>query len=181
MRRLALVLLAGCWTGAAPLAESPEPRDAAAPRARPPLEIGLERGPCLGRCPEFELTIADDGHVRWWGKRNVAAIGHRTRRLAPADLDALDRELARARIFDRDENGHLPREPVCVQRGRSRSCSFSSSIVCSDTSHTTLRVRRGDRIHEIDDAHCSDEDAALIELERRIIESAGAATWIGGG
>ncbi len=178
LARAALVLLAGCWTGAGTPDATPEP---ALPRTRPALEITLERGPCFGTCPVFKLAIRDDGRVDWLGEEHVAALGSRTRVIARAELEALDREIDAARFFERDRFGRLPRKPVCVTRGNTRSCTFSSVMICSDSSHTILTVRRGRRSHRIDNAHCSDEDEALAELEQRILERAGAAAWIGRG
>jgi hypothetical protein len=177
---LVLVLLAGCWIGteARPPAQTPAPVPAR-PSGRPPLEISLERTACLGRCPVYKIAIRDAGRVEWRGAANVAAPGPRTRPIQRADVDALDRELAAARFFDRDAFGFLPKEPVCVTSGNTRSCSFTSYTLCSDTSRTILTVRRGSLQHRIENDHCSDEDPALAELERRIIERAGVAPWIG--
>ena len=173
---VALMLLAGCWTGSGARTEAPAP---ALPRTGPSLEISLEHGPCFGRCPVYKVTIGDDGRVAWLGGSDVAAAGARTRRITPADLDALDRELDAARFFERDRFGRLPREPICVTRGSVRSCTFPSETICSHTSRTILTVRRGHRAHRVENAHCSDEDAALAVLERRILERAGVAAWIG--
>jgi len=178
MERLALVLLAGCWTGTEARPAAPEPTPAR-PNGRPTLEISLERTACLGRCPVYKVAIRDGGRVEWRGGANVAAPGSRTRRIERAALDVLDREVAAARFFDRDPFGYLPKEPICVTSGNTRSCSFTSHTFCSDTSRTILTVRRGDRQHRIENDHCSDEDPALAELELRILERAGVAPWIG--
>src|SRR5689334_25254204 len=125
MERLALVLLAGCWTGTEARPAAPEPElPPARPSERPPLEISLERTACLGRCPVYKVAIRDDGRVEWRGAAHVAAPGARTRRIERAALDELDRELAAARFFDRDAFGALPKEAVCVMSGNVRSCSF---------------------------------------------------------
>lgn len=184
MERIALAALAvasaawtgACWTGGSTPAAAPAP---AMVRERPPLELSLARGPCFGTCPVFEVAIRDDGRVEWLGKAHVAVLGLRTRQIERAALDALDRELEAARFFDRDPAGHLPRKPSCVRRGNTMSCSFVSETICSDTSHTILTVRRGDRTHRIENAHCSDEDTALAALEAEILERAGVADWIG--
>lgn len=178
---LALALLAACWTGDAPRPAAPE--SPAPPRAGPPLEISLERSPCFGTCPVYKLAIRDDGRIDWLGREHVAALGARSRRITGADLDALDRALDRAldaaRFFDRDPFGRLPREPTCVTTGTTRTCTFASDIICSDTSSTILIVRRGRQVHRVQNEHCSDAAPALDELERQILERAGAAAWIG--
>jgi uncharacterized protein DUF6438 len=176
MERLALVLLAACWTGSDARTAAPGP---VAPREGPPLEISLERTPCFGTCPVYKLAIRDDGRVDWLGREHVAQVGARTRRIARADLDALDRDLEAARFFDRDLFGRVPQEPSCVTQGSTRSCTFTSDTICSDTSITILIVRRGRQLQRVHNEHCSDADPALDELERRILERAGAAAWIG--
>lgn len=175
--RFALVLLlAGCWTGGGAPAAAPEP---ARPRDLPALEISLERGPCFGMCPQFKLTIRGDGRVDWVGKANVAAPGVRRGRISRDDLEALDREVDLARFFDRDRYGRIPREPVCTTRGNTRTCTFTSAVICGDISHSIITVRRGHHAHRIDFDHCAEDDDALDELEARIVMRAGAAPWIG--
>jgi hypothetical protein len=178
LARAALVLLAGCWTAAGARTAEPAPESTA---AGPDLEILLERTACFGRCPVFELAIRSDGRVDWTGEEHVAAIGRRTGRIRRDALESLDHEVALVRFFERDRYGKLPREPVCVTQGNTRSCTFTSETICGDTSRTILTVRRGARSHRIDVAHCSDDDPALDELEARIIARSGAAAWIGRG
>jgi hypothetical protein len=173
----ALVLLGGCWTGSG---EQPaKPATASAPTQPTHFALVLERGACLGACPIYRLAIDASGRVQWRGEANVAVAGTREGRLSRADLEALEREVETARFFERDAYGHLPRVPTCVTTGNTRTCSFSSYVVCSDTSHTILTVRRGSRSHRINNPHCSDGDRALEQLESQVIERTGAAVWIG--
>lgn len=50
--------------------------------AEAPL-AALFRGPCLGRCPEYQVEVYASGEVRFRGVRNVAVVGE-----ARAQLDA---------------------------------------------------------------------------------------------
>jgi len=175
MRRIALVLLASCWTGpdARPATSAPAP-----PPALPAFEISLERGPCFGDCPVYRLTIRGDGRVDWLGEEHVAAPGARSRQIAPADVQALENELAAARFFERDRSGRIPHGPTCVTSGSTRTCTFVSQTICGDTSPTILTVRRNGQVHQVQNDHCDDEDPVLAELERRILEHARATGWI---
>lgn len=173
--------LVGCWTGAGAGEQPAKPAAASEPERPAPAHFALvlERGACLGACPIYRIAIDASGRVQWRGERNVAAVGTREGRLSRADLEALERQVEAARFFERDAYGHLPREPICTTSGTTRTCSFSSYVVCSDTSHTIVTVRRGPRSHRINNPHCSDADLALEQLETLVIERTGAATWIG--
>lgn len=172
-----LLLVAGCWTG--PVAEpipEPVPSSHAAHRDVD-LEIHLERTACFGRCPEFELDISPDGSVHFLGKRNVSEIGARTRKLSHAQMLDLQRSVDHVGFFELDQFGHRRRDQVCKTVGTTTTCQFSSFTVCSDTSHTILKVTRPRRhlTHQIDDAHCTD-DGAVAPLEQMIEEV--AQRWI---
>lgn len=173
-----LILLAGCWTGA--VAEPvPEPVDTPHADHRPvDLEIQLERTQCFGKCPVFEISVTPDGVVRFVGKKFTAVIGERTKRLARAQMLDLQRVVDRVHFFELDNFGHARRDPACKTVGNQTTCSFSTFTMCSDTSHTRLKVTRPKRhmTHQIDDAHCSD-DGQATPLEQRIEEL--AQPWIG--
>jgi len=178
MRIVIASLLAACWTGAEPEPVIPgEP----APTTKPavPLEVTLERTQCFGTCPSYTVTIRADRTVMWNGDAYVTEVGARSSQVTHHDLAELDRAITRAHFFELDDNGHVPREPACVRTGNSTSCSFSSFTLCSDTSHAIITVRRGQRVHKVDDSHCSDTPAALIELEDAIDRIAGTGPWIG--
>jgi uncharacterized protein DUF6438 len=182
MRFLALVVLAGCWTGGdtTPRSPDPGPDDPLRPRASGNVDITLERHECYGGCPVFKLAIHADGRVEWLGEANVAAIGTRERTIAISDVAVLDHQLDVARVFERDKFGQIPQKPTCVRSGNSMTCSMSSSTSgCSDTSHSVFTIVRDGKRQVIDDSHCSDEDTALDELEKQIITRARAREWIG--
>jgi hypothetical protein len=56
--------------------------------ATPPL-ASLYRGPCLGRCPEYQVDVYADGAVRFRGLRHVATMGEARGQLDEAQLATL--------------------------------------------------------------------------------------------
>lgn len=65
--------------------------DGPAPAARPVdeimsdehglTELGLERGPCFGKCPQYTVVIKKDGTFRFDGENNVRHRGRHTGRV----------------------------------------------------------------------------------------------------
>ena len=96
-----LVLLAGCAARNAapssPQAEPQSPAQAQAPSAQDITAIALQRSPCFGACPVYELTLSADGQVKFVGERFVDAAGERTGAIAPA---AFERVAAEVRALD---------------------------------------------------------------------------------
>lgn len=94
--RVALLLLAGCWTGTA----APPPITETAP-AKPPLRlrITLERTYCLGTCPVYTVTVYGDGRVAWNGMDNVAVVGPKQTRIERREVERLSRLVDRAHFF----------------------------------------------------------------------------------
>ena len=127
----------------------------------------------------FRVRVRGDGRVTWEPERNTAMTTKRERQITAADVTAIERALDTARFFERDRHGKLERGPTCVRTGNTTSCSFTSVTICSDTSHTIIDVRRGGKSHRVDNAHCSDEDAAMNELEETILDRTGVRAWIG--
>ena len=67
---------------------------ACAPVAAPaqteaPVEITLNRTPCFGFCPDYTVTISEDGQVRYEGRNFVNALGARTASIPREDVAAL--------------------------------------------------------------------------------------------
>jgi hypothetical protein len=173
MRAAFALALAACWTGA----DAPPPP--AAPNRPPPpvapidLDISLERTACFGSCPSYTVTISGEGVVTWHGVANVRELGMRRAKLARGYIEALANAIDRARFFDLDESGNDP--GTCTQNGNLTSCSFSVRT-CSDTSHAIVVVRRGGRVHRIDDPRCA-EGSMLARLEVLIDRVAGVERW----
>src|SRR5690242_13664291 len=160
------VVVAGCWTGPDP-ATAPQPPQGPHRRA---LRVIMERTPCFGACPTYKVEIDGDGTVR------VRAAGAtRLSRVNPARVRELERHLDEVGFFELDDQGHVPAETQCVQNGSTTTCTIKSISFCSDTSHAIITVKRGTRVHSVDDAHCSD-DHVLLGIEQEIDTLAGMSS-----
>lgn len=180
MRLAALLLVAGCWWGPAhpvePLADAPP---APAPAPRIDIDVTMERTACMGWCPEYSVELDHDGTVVWHGIANVAVLGTVRAHISPRRLVALEHALSRARFFELDANGQLPSALECTHTGNTTSCTLSSVVICTDTSHAIVTVRRPGTVHTVDDARCGDQ-TALSQLEDLIDRLAGSRDRIGG-
>jgi hypothetical protein len=61
--------------------------------------VTLQRGPCFGRCPVYEVTLAADGAATWNGERFVDRIGSYRGQVDLNDYDKLTRFICRAGFF----------------------------------------------------------------------------------
>jgi hypothetical protein len=167
--RLALVLLAGCWTS--PTATEPL-TDAPPPSA---FEITLERTTCFGGCPAYRVSIDGDGRVRWFGIESVHDQGERRATVPRKRIAELQRKLDELRFFERDARGNLV---DCIRSRNETSCTFTDVTICSHTSTAMLSVRRGDKKHTVRNDHCA--GSPLEELEALVDDIARTSAWIGG-
>ena len=87
MRKLLLLLSAVTCMGVAP-AENEI------------TEISLERTPCFGTCPVDTITLHPDGTADYFGKMNVARIGHYKGRFNQDDFARLSKLLIDRKFFD---------------------------------------------------------------------------------
>jgi hypothetical protein len=160
------VVVAGCWTGPDPATALQQPQ---VPHRRA-LRVIMERTPCFGGCPTYKVAIDGDGTVR------VHAAGTtRLSRVNPARVRELERHIDELGFFELDDQGHVPAETQCVQNGSTTTCTIKSISFCSDTSHAIITVKRGTRVHSVDDAHCSD-DHVLLGIEQEIDTLAGMSS-----
>lgn len=155
---LAVGALAGCQH-ATPVAE-PKPESTLSP------VITLERTACMGRCPVYTLAIERTGAVRFDGKQFVQHAGPHNANIPPTAVDSLVAELTAGGFFDFADR-YSYGAPAC---GR-YATDLPSAIVSVTDSSRTKRVEH--------DYGCTDAPPALGQLEKRIDEVAGAATWIG--
>ena len=63
-------------------------------------EISLERTPCFGTCPVDTITLHPDGTADYFGKMNVARIGHYKGRFNQDDFARLSKLLTDRKFFD---------------------------------------------------------------------------------
>ena len=163
MWRTALVFVCACWTGPDPAETLPPP----VTRRPPDLVVTMERTACFGNCPVYTVEIRGDGAVLVKNEDTVTRR-HTTR----SKVRQLARAIESAHFFELDDQGHPPAQAQCVTSGNTTTCSIRSFTLCTDTSHAIITVKRGDRTHTVDDAHCSD-DRWLTSLETMIDAIAG--------
>lgn len=120
--------------------------------------ITLERGPCIGRCPEYAVTMYGSGEVEFEGKRYVCAKGRHTAKAPRDEVRRLVLQMLAAGYFDLT----WPAGPITTDQPTVRS-SF----------------RHGGRVREIEhdlgDAHAP---RWLRTLEDRIDAIAGTSRWL---
>lgn len=63
------------------------------------LLFALERGSCLGQCPQYRVEIYASARLRYEGKAYVQRIGVWNKQLDKAWLDSLDKALEEAEFF----------------------------------------------------------------------------------
>jgi hypothetical protein len=161
--RVALVFICACWTGPDPAETLPAP-----PVRRPPdLVVTMERTTCLGDCPAYTVEIRGDGTILVKSDDSITR-GRTTR----SRVHQLARAIDAAHFFELDGSGHPPAQAQCVTTGNTTTCSIHSFTLCSDTSHAIITIKRGTRMHTVDDAHCTD-DRWLTTLETMIDDIAG--------
>lgn len=129
------------------------------------VSITLERTPCYGYCPAYEVTIHADGRVVYVGHDFVEATGERT---ATLDAGALDTLLDAVRAADF-------RALDAAYRTKTREDGTAVSVSDLPTRITTLRTRDGE--HRVENYFGG--PPALAQLEDTIDRLAGTAAWIG--
>ena len=69
-------------------------------KANEPVEITLQRTACFGTCPEYTVTLKDDGTVVYSGRQFVKTPGEHTWKIEAAAVRGLAREMAAAGFFE---------------------------------------------------------------------------------
>jgi len=170
-----MLALAACWTG-----EVPPPAAPPAEAPHPPADhsVLLERTPCFGMCPAYQVVVSNNGVVQWHGESNVAVVGNRTGRIARGQFAQIDAMIDRIGFFDYDELGEKPNPMTCTRQGNSGTCNWRSFTICSDTSHVVITVKRKGVNHRVDDALCGPSE--IDELGKLIDKVANTERWIRG-
>jgi hypothetical protein len=101
---LTLLCLAGCnqpfWTPKPP----PEPVPYVPPSSSQSITtIVLTRSPCLGTCPHYEVTLRQDGSVRYAGKTHAPRPGTYIGRWEPDSFAALASAVLRNGFYAHEE------------------------------------------------------------------------------
>jgi uncharacterized protein DUF6438 len=160
-RALLIGALAAC--SPPPPAGGPSPYDSTA-TATP--VITLERTPCFGTCPVYQVSISRSGSVRFVGKHHVTLQGAASAEIAPARVDSLLRELEVGGYFD-FADAYVMGSPAC-----GAYATDSPTVITSVTSGGRTRAIRHDY-------GCQGAPRELARLERLIDDVAGTDRWTG--
>jgi len=120
-----------------------------------PVEITLQRTPCFGTCPEYTVTLRDDGTVTYTGRQFVRVPGNHTWKIDAAAVRALAREMEAAGFFDLQD-------------------SYSALMTDNPTTYTTLKI--GNRTKKIQDYVSG--PPKLKDIEARIDEVSGVKKYV---
>jgi hypothetical protein len=149
-------------------------------------EVRMLRSICLGAttvggCPEYAVVVRGDGRVEYYGGYNVATTGMQSLTVEANDLAELSRTIDRTHFFAIDEASLTTScKPAAGQPHQNATGAIVVPTVtcvwstCVDTPHAIIRVRRGARVHQVEDDHCV-LSPDLIELEHVIDRVAGVA------
>ncbi len=128
--------------------------------------VTLERTPCYGECPVYQVSIAGDGTVEFAGKRFVAHLGLATAQVPSQRVDTLLRALEAGGYFGFADL-YVAESPAC-------------GYYAADAPTVITSVTAGGRTKTIrHDYGCAGAPAGLVRLERLIDEVAGTGRWTG--
>ena len=161
----ALAALAAC-SPRPPAGDNPAPsaETDAAGTAAP--AVTLERTPCFGACPVYQVTISRSGAVRFVGTHHVTQQGEVTAEIPAARVDSLLRELEAGGYFG-FADAYVMDSPACGQY----ATDSPTVITCASADGRTKTIRH--------DYGCNAAPPELARLERRIDEVAGTSRWTG--
>ncbi len=160
---LAVLVTVGCRSRAA--ADNTSTDSAA--NASDALALRLERGPCLGRCPEYVVELFDNGAVRFEGRKNVKSLGEQRANIPAADVRALRQRLLEAGFATAD-TAYVGGSPNC---GR----------YFTDGPQLTLSTTVGAAIKSVHvEAGCTGSPRYLTTLAAQVDSVARTSAWIAG-
>jgi Domain of unknown function (DUF6438) len=169
MRPAALVwlaVLAACSSRPAAVGgpATPYDRDAQSAGARP--VITLERRPCFGTCPVYQVAIARSGAVSYTGKHHVTTQGAATAQLPAERVDSLLDALERGGYFEFADD-YVMNTPACGMYA-----TDSPTVVTTVTARGRTKTIRHDY-------GCTGAPRELARLERLIDDVVGTDRWTG--
>lgn len=129
--------------------------------------VTMERGPCYGTCPVYAVRVGGDGEIRYRGTANVAHVGESVARMPRGRVDSL------FMYIDSISFDHL--DPSYTY----------GTITCgpyvTDLPTVVVSVARSGVAKRVThDYGCGAAPGTLLELHRRIDETAETQHWIGG-
>ena len=120
-----------------------------------PVEITLQRTTCFGTCPEYTVTLKDDGTVVYSGRQFVKTPGEHTWKIEAAAVRALAREMEKEGFFELQD-------------------SYTARVSDNPTTYTTLKI--GNRTKKIQDYVAG--PPKLKEFEAKIDEVSGVKKYV---
>lgn len=101
---LAAVALTGCVGADGPagsIEAAPAPQTTASqPASQPEISsIRLQRSPCFGACPVYEIELSSSGQVKYVGDRFVEQTGFHTSSIQRSDFQAVVEEVKAIHFF----------------------------------------------------------------------------------
>lgn len=133
---------------------SASPRLAASQPAGP-IEISLQRTVCFGMCPEYKVTLLEDGTVEYVGRQFVRVSGEHTWKIDPAAVRALAADMRQAGFFEMQDK-------------------YEARITDNPTTYTSLTI--GGRTKKIMDYVAG--PPKLKEIETRIDVVSGVKGYV---
>ena len=120
-----------------------------------PVEITLQRTTCFGTCPEYTVTLKDDGTVVYSGRQFVKTPGEHTWKIEATAVRALAREMEKEGFFELQD-------------------SYTARVSDNPTTYTTLKI--GNRTKKIQDYVAG--PPKLKEFEAKIDEVSGVKKYV---
>lgn len=164
----AALLLGGVVTACSPrpraAADNPAPAADAAVSVAP--VVTLERTPCFGTCPVYQVAISRSGTVRFLGTHHVSHQGEATAKIPAARVDSLLGALEAGGYFG-FADAYVMDSPACGQYA-----TDSPTVISSVTTGGRSKTIRHDY-------GCSAAPRELARLERLIDDVAGTDRWTG--
>ena len=127
--------------------------------------IRLERGPCFGACPIYDLTIYGDGNVQFVGKRYVRVADTMYSTIPKQVVDSLFDEAYRIRFFEMDSEYMVKKLP----HGMTESVT--------DLPSQTVTISLDGTVKRVFDYYGSPEE--LRRFEEHIDRAANVVQWVG--
>jgi acetamidase/formamidase len=129
--------------------------------------ITLERGPCFGTCPIYQVTIASNGTVTFAGHNFVKTKGAATAQIKLEDFRKLVNEFEKIQYSSLDEK-YEPGSPGC-------------GAAATDMPYARTSIQMNGKIKSVSHYYgCRNSEIlrALTALERKIDDIAGTEKWI---
>ncbi len=179
-RRQATALLLGTLAACAGRAEAPRadsaqatvagtvsPGPAVPEAAASVLLVQLERGPCMGRCPEYRVALFSDGRVQYHGATNTVVPGEQSAQVASDAVRRLHADLLAAGAATAD-GAYSMGHPVCT----AYIADLPTAVLSVQVNGTLKRI--------LYDPGCQGAPAFLAVFPARIDSLAGTAPWVRG-